>query len=157
MSPIKIFRLSLPLAIIGYFLILASLGSVATGGIMALVGIGVSASSASVAKSEATEKLEALALPAALIEEFKRSGDISETRLAALDTRDRLQANSVLADYRLQSGLSGAATGIAGLMGGAMAGGLLVISLPILIVGLLISLRKKIRHCKACGYFYDLA
>jgi hypothetical protein len=156
----KVRRLSGGLVAIGYTLwvpALLLLLLVTSCGIFT-VGAGSSASSKVItqAREETAARLEKVyGLPPAIVTEFRKTGTVSPQTLAGLSEDQRKALESATSGYAGQlagAGIGGAAvTGIAGIV---MIVAYIVL-LPLFIIGLLLTLKKKVWRCPACGYVFD--
>ena len=94
-------------------------------------------------------------VPPSLLETFRKQGSIPETQVEALRPAVRDEVKRVLAEYDLSRAGEAAGTGLAVAAGGLILVLLYAISLPTVIIGLLLTLKKKIWRCKECGFPFD--
>ncbi|HKS16308.1 MAG TPA: hypothetical protein VJU16_03295, partial [Planctomycetota bacterium] len=91
------------------------------------------------------------------VHDFESDGKIDDRRLADLPPEQRRQVQEIESQYHLAIGTAAAATGCFGCLGGLGVIALFVASVPALIVGLLLVLKKNIWQCLGCTSVYDRA
>ena len=110
------------------------------------------------AKTEAINNLETInGLPQIVIDDFKDDQSIKQSTLDSLKPAMRERVNSVILTYSASVAGTGIGTGAAATVGGGLTVILYVIFLPALIVGFLLTLKKKSMKCPACGFFFEVA
>lgn len=160
MESTKVRRFSSGLVFIGFTLWVPCLLIllVATGSAMFMGGAGTVAMTETMKKSkqEAVASLQKIdGLPASIIAEFDQHGTIEQSVLNALPADKRARVDSITSLYSASlvgAGLGGAAaTGIGG------CGVMLVyfFCVPGFIVGLVLTLKKKVWRCHTCGYIFE--
>ncbi|CAM2069635.1 hypothetical protein SCOR_29950 [Sulfidibacter corallicola] len=161
MFPAKIFRLSGCLVSLGFLILVISLGCIGMVGFITLVGTGSSVAVSDEMEAEARastlEELEEIKAPQAVIHEFAETAAVSPETLAGLSSDTRRDVERAVSSY--SASLAGVAigTGLFAFVGGTFAMVLFFASIPTLIVGFLLVLRKKIIQCADCGFYLDRA
>lgn len=162
LEPRRIFRLSGCLVALGFFL-LAYAGAAIMGGIVLTVaGTAITG----VAGKEAMDKArqEGLTrlkqdpdLPPSVVRDFENDGVIDDSEMNKLTPDQRRRVQEIQAQYIVSAGGAAAAVGCVGCLGGLGVIVLFVSSIPALIVGLLLILKKSVWHCVACTSVFDRA
>ena len=154
-------RMSPGLVVIGWIFLSMGLLGLASAGCVALVGTATTGGAAGQTLTEGKERtraqIEELGVDPTVAGEFERTGRVSDATLAQLDEADRAKVERILSGHAAQT--AGAVAG-AGLLAGAGAAFVLfvgIISLPTFIVGLLLTLKKKVWRCGGCGYVFERA
>jgi hypothetical protein len=158
----RVFRLSGCVVGIGYTLWVPALLVLLFAIVLTVIGTASTTAAGSTALD--TSKKQALArlkqvpnIPAEAITEFEKGGRLSEQTLASLPPEQRFKVNEIQTTY--SAGVAGAALGTmgAGCIGGSITLLLYIASIPTLIVGFLLTLRKNIWRCQQCGFIFDRA
>jgi hypothetical protein len=95
-------------------------------------------------------------LPAVVVTEFEREGQPREATLKALRPQQRQQVQEALAQYH--GAVAGASLWpvIGALAGGWLAWLLFAMpAIPVAIVGLVLTRKRKVGRCSLCGYAFD--
>jgi hypothetical protein len=162
MQATKIRRFSGGLVFVGYTLWIPALLIMLMTGACTLFSFGVGSSStmrvADEAKQRATTALHKVhGVTPEMISEFVEKSTLSEAFLRKLNTPDRREVNIILSTYG--SSVSGAAFGGTAAAGIGLAFLLVVyiFCIPLFIVGLLLTLKKRVWRCPTCGYVFERA
>jgi hypothetical protein len=162
MHAAKIPRMSPGLQFIGYTLWIPAL-------LMMILGAGcgfvagsavrsASSNSSETVRRGTAESLSKIAtIPRDQIDAFQQTGRFDRAGLSALPESDRIRAEATLEAYDMSATASGIGTGIAGGLFGIGIVAIYVVCLPLFIVGLLLTLHKKVWKCPVCGYVFDRA
>ena len=162
MEPTKVARFTGCLIGIGYTLLIPAIVaiSVATG--VTLSGILITGEttsrSAERAKAETANKLRAIrGLPEYIVEDFKRSGEIGQGIRGQLTPMELQEVDLAMASYN--ASLAGSAIGgtMAAGMGIMMNVAIYATSIPALIMGFVLLMKKKVWRCNGCGYLFERA
>ena len=162
MAQAKIYRLSKPLVILGYLLVIPSVLVLAGVVLIGLLAVGGSAAAANSqhgsAMSNAVVQLQNInGLPAGYIELFKTNQIEARNQVSTLPDSVREKANAVIVNYSANQIAGAAVTGFAALGTGVIMVVAFVICIPLLIVGLLLVLKRKVWRCASCGWFFNRA
>lgn len=162
MVPGKVYRLSGCLVAIGYTLWIPAVIVLILASIFAIIGTGATGStmteSAKQYKREAIQELKNIeGLPQVVINDFKNDASIEDSNLKKLEASKRNKVNNIVSNYQASMTGAGAGAGIAAIIGGTTVIVLYVIFVPTLIVGFLLTLRRKVMKCPECGYFFERA
>lgn len=132
---------------IGYILLIPCVIGMLIG-VMMLFGMGgaVAASSASGA-NEVRTRLEAKAVPSAVIEEVINSKPIPQDSLSTLS----IEQNSAINDARMNLSASKVGTGAGAILGGGIAIFLIIGCFVGGLLGWLLVMKKKVLQCKLCS------
>jgi len=156
----KVFRLSGCLAAIGYtlwvpavvILLIAILLSVGLVGAAGEVGTQIEEET----RAEAVAALRQIeGVPPTVVASFQEDGIIEQAELDSLPNGVRQQVRSVLVDHDLGKAAEGVGAAVGVAAGGVLVTVMYVYSLPALIVGLLLTLKKKVWRCQECGYSFE--
>lgn len=157
----KIFRFSGCLVALGFCILVPSLIFLVFAALMALAGTAVTSEFGAQAEREARSKaasdLRAIpGLPVAVIADFEEDGLIPADRLNSLPSFDvQRSVNRVINAYQASSASAAVGTGAAAVVGGGIVLYFFFASIPALIVGFLLVLRRKVWKCTNCGFFYE--
>jgi len=162
MRPTRILRFPGPVVAFGVVLLmlggLGLLGSVVIGGVTLKSTASTHEDLLATRKAAAARELRQAGVPEVAITEFFETGSISDINLGVgPDPRDRERVREILRTYESGTAASTAGTAIAsgiGLGAAAIAG---AVSLPLLLVGALLLLRRSVWRCEACGFVFDRA
>lgn len=159
-GPAKTFRLSTTTAIIGYLLLIPGILLFCYSLRVGAFGVTEQSSAQKQAgielKKNTLAELEALQPPPdRIISKFEAIAYFEETEIAQLDPESRAKVNKIKEKYL--TGLAGTVigTGIIDLLGGGFKFAMLIAAILMMILGLFLSLRKKIWHCLTCGYIFQ--
>ena len=161
-SPTKVFRLSGCLAVVGVFLLVPSIllfcFAVLTGVLGTAATGSASVQSRNDDKQKATAEMRAIeGLPSAIVAEFETNRKVAVEMLSALTPAQSNEVMRVQTAFQLKREMTSAVTGIAAVFGGGFVLVMLALSIPGMIVGGILILRKKVWKCPACGYIFDRA
>jgi hypothetical protein len=162
MARTKIRRFSPALVIIGYTLwipaLLLLISTTACTACLTLAPTVAVPGSFVAAQTEALKDLRAIPdLPPAVIAEFDRSQTVSEPTLKSLPQEQALRVSSIVSTYHAKALGAGMAP-LAGLgCGGCGMTVVYILGLPLFIVGLLLTLKKRVWRCGVCGFVFERA
>jgi hypothetical protein len=158
----RVSKFSTALVLIGYTLwipaLLLLLGTTACTILTMGAGTARTAKVALDAKREAIEKLGKIEnLPPIVLTEFERDDKVQDSTLSSLPDEQRTEVSSIVISYSGQ--IAGAAIGgtAAAGIGGCALVTVYVFCVPLFIIGLVLTLKKNIWQCPACGYVFDRA
>src|SRR5688572_26991289 len=147
LEPRRVYRMSGCLVALGFGLLAFSAAAVAGGILLTVAGTALTgvagAAAADEVRTESVRKLKSLpGVPVDVVHDFERDGKIDDRRLADLPPEQRRQIQEIETQYHLAIGGAAAAAGCFGCLGGIGVIVLFVASVPALIVGLLLVLKK---------------
>jgi hypothetical protein len=162
LEPRRVYKLSGCLVALGFMLLASSVAAVLGAIVVTVAGTGLtgaaSVSAVNELKAESIEKLRKIPdLPPSVVQDFETDGNIEDRRLADLPPDTRRQVKEIERAYHITVGATATATGCIGCIGGMGVILLFVYSVPALIVGLLLVLKKNTWQCMACASVYDRA
>lgn len=162
MRKTKVFRFSGCLVAIGITLLVPSLLALLLATFIAITGTAATgAATVEVAERQKAETIESLSqiegLPTAVLSDFEDDTIVSEATLSALTPEMRNEVEAVIAAHQLATVGAAAGTGMFAAVGTAVVVLIYVISIPALIVGFVLILRRKVWKCGGCGYIFDRA
>ena len=109
-------------------------------------------------KAEAVVQLRELEdLPLGIVASFESDASIPEASLRVLESEQRTRVDAILTSYQSavrSVGLAGTAVTGIGTVGVIFT---YIVALPFFIVGLLLTVKKRVWRCQACGYIFDRA
>ncbi len=156
----KVRRLSGCLAAIGYTLWVPGAIGLLVAVLLSLVVVGATGKGAAdletQTKAEVVQQLRQIeGVPDTLIAGFEDSGNIPQAQLEALDVDARERVKEALLGYEMSRAAGAAGTAIGAGLSGFGVAILYVFSIPCLIIGLLLTLKKKVWRCSECGVAFD--
>lgn len=162
MAATAVRRLSSGLVVIGYVLLTMGVLGMGTAGCVAVVGMSSSASVSEESKRQndewALEQLGEAGVSSETLREFRLNGNLHETTIASIEDEDRRRrVEAIISTHSSSAAGSAMGAGIATGIGTAFVLGVGLVSLPLFIVGLLLTLKKNVWRCGACGYVFDRA
>jgi hypothetical protein len=158
----KVHRLSGCLVAIGFCLLIPAIGAVLLAGVTMLASIfGGNIAGQSIlplAQSNAVHELSAIKdMPASFVEFFKTNQLNARSHIPDLPPEIQPSATEALDKFEIKRvEVSNFGRGMA-LGGGVFSVVVFVAALPLLIVGFLLVLKKKVWRCKGCGFIFDRA
>jgi hypothetical protein len=162
MQATKVRRMSGGLVFVGYALWIPALLVMLLTGACTVAGLGAGGVGAgqtvSAAKQRATTELHKIdGITPDMISEFVEKSTLSEASLRQLNTFDRRDAQAVLSTFYSSVGGSAIGGTIAAGVGMIFVGLIYVLCIPLFIVGLLLTLKKRVWRCPTCGYVFERA
>jgi hypothetical protein len=162
MEPSKVRRMSTAVVVLGFCLIIPSffiLGIVLVGSVIGITGSSTfNRSVASDAQSNAIVKLQKIdGVPVSFVELFSTNAQAARRQIDNLPSSARNSVSDVILDYNTHYVGGAAVTGAATVFGGLILIITFVVCLPLLIVGFLLIMKKKVWRCTACGFIFDRA
>ena len=110
------------------------------------------------AREDAANQLREFAmLPSAEVDNFLRTGKLTDAALAALRPEDRSRVDAILSSYTATVARTALGSTAATSTAGVVAAGLVTMSLVLFVVGVLLTLKKNVWRCSTCGYAFDRA
>ncbi len=162
LEPRRIFRLSGCLVALGFFLLAFSGAAVIGGVVLTVAGTAITgvagAEAVDKARQEAATSLKQIPdLPPSVVRDFENDGTIENSNLDKLTPDQRRRVQEIQAQYVVTIGGAATAAGCIGCLGGLGVIVLFISSIPALIVGLLLILKKNVWQCMACTSVFDRA
>lgn len=158
----KVFRLSGCLVALGFCLLIpAFIGLVSIGGCVAITTIGTGAAAVAVSQSAITNAASQLSsidgVPLEYIRLFETNQIAAKRGISELPEPTQEPVRKILLDYNAQKAGTAIATGMFATFGTVIVIGCFFASIPVLIVGFLLVMRKKVWLCLSCGFNFDRA
>ncbi len=157
----SVFRLSGCLVTLGFILLIPAAITLAFTILLTVLGVYATGTAASEMTNklvmETEEELQELRVPQHVIADFKDDHSISEKTLNTLSSDQRRQVEITMDTYNAVAAGAAIGTGGIAIFGGGFVVALFVLSIPALIIGFLLILRKKVCKCPNCGYFFERA
>jgi hypothetical protein len=162
MYPTKVRRMSPAVVVLGFCLLIPSLLAliITTGAVVISVAVttNVTNSLTSESQSNAVVKLQAIdGVPADFVALFKTNDFAARHQLDTLPAAVHDQVKDVVADFEAQRAAGVVAPGAAVVGSGIVMVIAFFCCLPVLIIGFLLIMKKKVWRCTACGFIFDRA
>lgn len=142
----KTYRMSLPVVIIGYLLLIPSILGILFGGLMLVTTVLAGGTTANSSDKEVRDKLVAQAVPESIIREVLSGKTISVGEKSSLTAQQR----SAVDDAKISVSAGNIGTGVGVLIGGGFSFGIMIFSFVFGLMGWLLIMRKKVLQCTQC-------
>jgi hypothetical protein len=142
----KTFRMSTPVVVIGFLLLIPSILGILFGGVMVVITVIAGGTTANSSDKEIRDKLVAQAVPESIIRQVLSGKTISVGEKSSLTAQQKSAVN----DAAISESAGTIGTGMGVLVGGAFSFGILIFSFISGLLGWLLIMRKKVLQCTHC-------
>lgn len=142
----KVYRMSSPVVVIGYLLLIPSILGILFGGLMLVTTVVAGGTSANSSEKEIRNELVAQAVPEQIIREVLSGKTIPVGENSSLTLRQQLAVKNAASE--VTGGAIGTGAGL--LLGGAFSFGIAIFSFVFGLLGWLLIMRKKVLQCTHC-------
>ena len=142
----KTFRMSTPVVVIGYLLLVPSILGILFGGVMLFTTLAAGGTTVESNYKKVRNQLEAQAVPEGIIQEILSGKTISVAEKSGLTPRQQLAVK--YAGAEVSGGAIGTGAGV--VVGGAFSFGIMIFSFIFGLLGWLLVMKKKVLQCTHC-------
>jgi GYF domain 2 len=142
----KTFRMSMPVVVIGYLLLIPSILGILFGGVILFTTLAAGGSTVQSSYNRARGQLEALAVPEGIIQGILSGKTISAAQKSSLTPRQQVAVQD--AEAEVTGGAIGTGAGV--MLGGAFSFGIIIFSFIFGLLGWLLVMKKKVLQCTHC-------